>query len=635
MVSRGETEKAVIARRKRELEHTMRPNGKQGSLKWQDLKCDLHGWIQEAIKSMGFGSMTPVQASTIPLLVGNKDVVVEAVTGSGKTLAYLLPILHRISKKLYGTGEDEDNEKEVLKKGHMWSVIMAPTRELAKQIEKVFKEVVQYLPPELEPIRSQLLIGTLSSVRDDVDDFLANGAHVVIGTPGRLFEFLSSKHVKTKAVEIVVLDEADRLLDISFERDVVSALKLLPKQRRTGLFSATLSSAGDSIFKTGMSNPVRVSVKSNSSNMSQKTPTSLKIGYMLTDAEKKTSILIELLQELQFKKSIVYFPTCASVSYFYNVFTHIVESDLRFFSLHGKLSAGPRLKTLQKFSEGESSLGKYVLMTTDVAARGIDIPDVDLVIQLEPPTDPDQFVHRCGRTGRNNKSGQAIVMLNDNGREEGFVTFMNVRGLEMNPIQAPEATNEYEVYETKIRNFVLGDRAIHDMALKAYVSFVRYYSKHSASSIFRIQDLDYVAIAKMYGLLRLPKMPELKYIAPEKMPSDGYLIDNFDFNKFSYADKKREKARVESMDSVKEKKKNDALERQRLLKKNEAWSAKTSRKEKRLEKREKLTQKRKAIEQSLLQEPSDEEAEVDWKELVQMNKRNKKNSEVSTGFEDL
>lgn len=613
----------------------MKPNSKSASLKWQDLKCQLHPWIQEAIKSMGFGSMTPVQASTIPLLVGNKDVVVEAVTGSGKTLAYILPVLHRISKKLYGSSEEEDSEKETLKKGHMWSVIIAPTRELAKQIEKVLKEVVQFLPPELEPIRSQLLIGTLSSVRDDVDDFLANGAHVLIGTPGRLFEFLSSKHVKTKALEIVVLDEADRLLDISFEKDVVSALKLLPKQRRTGLFSATLSSAGESIFKTGMSNPVKVSVKSNSSNMSQKTPASLNIGYMLTDTEKKNTILMKLLQELQFKKSIVYFPTCASVSYFYNVFTHIVENDLLFFSLHGKLSAGPRLKTLQKFSEGESSLGKYVLMTTDVAARGIDIPDVDLVIQLDPPTDPDQFVHRCGRTGRNNKNGQAIVMLNDNGREEGFVTFMSVRGLEMSQMQTPDVTSEYEVYENRIRKFLLGDRAIHDMAVKAYVSFVRYYSKHSASSIFRIQSLDYLATAKMYGLLRLPKMPELKYIDPDKMPREGYLIENFDIDQYGYADKKREKARVESMDSVKEKRKNDAIERQRLLKKNEAWSAKTSTKEKRLEKREKLAQKRKAIEESLLQEPSDEETEVDWKELVQMNKKNKKNSEISTGFEDL
>lgn len=611
---------------------------REGSLTWDVLKCDLHPWIKEAIKSLGFPTMTPVQASTIPLFSGNKDVVVEAVTGSGKTLAFVIPVLQKISNRLYNV--DEDGEApEPVKKGHMLSIILSPTRELAKQIQTVFDGILQYLPEDKTSIKTQLLVGSLSSVREDIEYFLKNKTHILIATPGRLLDFLSSNYVKTNSVEIAVLDEADKLLDISFERDVIKILKQLPKQRRTGLFSATISSAGDTIFRTGMANPVKIAVKSKNSKSAA--PSSLNISYLAVEPETKLSTLIALLNDYRYQKCIVYFPTCTSVKYFYSVFQKLVKSEdedqFKFFSLHGQLSTKPRLRTLQNFSEGDLMLNKHVLLTTDVAARGIDIPDVDLVIQLDPPTDPDVFFHRCGRTGRANKVGQAIVMLNNNSREEDYVNFMEVKGISMNEMPNPNISEIHDKFQDKFRDYILEDRARHELAVKSYVGFVRYYSKHMASSIFRLQTLDYLGLAKMYGLLRLPKMPEARYIPNEKMPEDGWLGEVIDMDKYKYADKQKEESRMANLEDEKNRKINDAKRRKELKAKNEAWSSKTDKIETKQERREKMKRKREAIEKQIMEDSSsDEDTQTDWKEMVKNNKKKKTTSGNMQGsFDDL
>ncbi|ODV80846.1 ATP-dependent rRNA helicase SPB4 [Suhomyces tanzawaensis NRRL Y-17324] len=608
-------------------------NTKKGSLAWDNLKYDLQPWIKDGITSLGFPTMTPVQASTIPLLSGNKDVVVEAVTGSGKTLAFAIPVLQKVSEYMYN--QDEDGEiNGPPKKGHMLSIILSPTRELASQIQSVFKSVIDFLPEDKAPIKTQLLIGSISNVREDLAHFLEKRPQILIATPGRLLDFLSSQYVKTSLVEIAILDEADKLLDISFKNDVVTILKKLPKQRRTGLFSATISSAGDAIFNTGMNNPVKVSVKSkNISNNAA--PSSLLISYMFTNPELKISILLKLLSDYQYKKCIVYFPTCTSVKYFYSVFAKLVDDEnLNFFSLHGQLASKPRLKTLQNFTEGDATTGKFILMTTDVAARGIDIPDVDLVIQIDPPTDPDVFLHRCGRTGRANKVGQAIVMLDANNKEENYVDFMEVKGVAMKEMDAPK-TPQHEAFQSRFRKFQLHDRARHELAVKSYVGFVRYYSKHLAHSIFRMQSMDYLGIAKMYGLMRLPKMPESKYINNDLMPEDGWLGEPIDMDNYKYANEEKENSRIENLEATKLAMINEAKKRKELKVKNEAWSSKTEKRETKGERREKMKRKREAIEKKIMEEDSEEEDNmVDWKDIVKSNKK-QKNSTGILAFEGL
>lgn len=597
----------------------------EGSLEWSNLKCELHSWLVEAIKSLGFPTMTPVQASTIPLLALSKDVIVESVTGSGKTLAFVIPILQKLSKYLY-------TDKETLKKGHIFGLVLCPTRELAKQIQLVFDNIIQYLPSELTPIKTQLLVGSLGVVRDDLQTFINLNPQIIIATPGRVLDFLSSNSVKSKSLEMVILDEADKLLDISFNKDVIDILHKLPQQRRTGLFSATLSAAGDSIFRTGITNPVKVTVRGRT--IENSAPKNLHISYMMIEPEKKITSLLRLLENYQFKKAIVYFPTCTGVKYFYSVFTKILDDfNCKFYSLYGQLSTKSRLKTLESFFASETFEFKQVLMTTDVAARGIDIPDVDLVIQLEPPNDPDMFLHRCGRTGRANNVGQAITFLNDNGKESDFVDFMTVRGIILTEIPVVDSHN-HNLFQKRLREFILLDRAHHDLAIKSYVGFIRYYTKHVASSIFRLSLLDYIGIARMYGLLRLPKMPESKYIPVEKLPVDGWLGEVIDMAKYSYANIDKETARVENFESDKLKMINNAKRRKDLKAKNEAWSQKVDTKKNNQARREKIKRKREIIEKQIMDHSSDEETQVDWKQMVRDNKKNKTNI-MQGSFTDL
>lgn len=577
------------------------------SLAWTE--AGLLPWIQDAVDSLGFASMTPVQAATIPLFCGNKDVVVEAVTGSGKTLAFAIPVLERVTRAMA-----ENNGASGL-----YAMIISPTRELSNQINTVLQSLLQYYPQDKTPIKTQLLVGSLATVREDLNSFAEHRPQVLIATPGRLLDFLSSTTVKRSAVEIVVLDEADRLLDISFQSDVVSILKRLPKQRRTGLFSATLSAAGESIFRTGMSNPVKVSVNS---NREVSTPDSLTVNYMMVNPETKIAILLHLLLSLQYRKCIVYFPTCAAVKYFYLVFQKLgALPDISINSIHGQLLAKARLRALGKFTDGDTRVSKHVLLTTDVAARGIDIPDVDLVIQLDAPTDPDVFLHRCGRTGRANKVGRAIAMLHNNALEADYVDFMAVKGLKMGEIEAPDVIQQYKELLDKIRALMLQDRALHETAIKAYVGFVRYYSKHAATSIFRLQTLDYVGLAKAFGLLRLPKMPESRFVPNESMPEEGWLGEKIDMDKYSYADPAKEKVRLETLEEVKAQKISDAKRRKELKVKNEAWSSKSEKKEGKQERREKMKRKREAIEKQIMNESSDEETVVDWKDMVREKKQ--------------
>ncbi|CAI6530491.1 ASN_HP2_G0016600.mRNA.1.CDS.1 [Saccharomyces cerevisiae] len=603
------------------------------SLEWDNLGFSLLPWIRTGLDVMGFETMTPVQASTIPMLAGNKDVVVDSVTGSGKTAAFVIPVLEKVVKEEANTSK--------FKKAHFHSLIIAPTRELSRQIESVVLSFLEHYPSDLFPIKCQLLVGTNeATVRDDVSNFLRNRPQILIGTPGRVLDFLQMPAVKTSACSMVVMDEADRLLDMSFIKDTEKILRLLPKQRRTGLFSATMRSAGSDIFKTGLRNPVRITV-----NSKNQAPSSLKLNYCVVNPAEKLQLLVSILNNYKFKKCIVYFPTCVSVSYFYSFIQYlgkrnILVNEVEVFSLHGKLQTSARTKTLTAFTD---SLSNSVLFTTDVAARGIDIPDVDLVIQLDPPTNTDMFMHRCGRTGRANRVGKAITFLNE-GREEDFIPFMQVKNVELEELDLEVkgiTTNFYEDF----RNWILEDRDRFDKGVKAYVAFIKYYSNHSATSIFRLQSLDYVGIAKLYGLFRLPRMPEItKYLATEKQEGifpGNWLVDPpVNMDEYKYKDKKREKERQETLKNISlinDKKKLKSV----LKKKNLAWSDKTLTKERKLERKEKMSLKRKAIEEELKAEELDENAEEerikeDWKEIVLQNKRKKVSSKAIQGnFDDL
>lgn len=455
-------------------------------------------------------------------------------------------------------------------------------RELATQIHSVLTSLLRFHPPSaaaLDPVDDdvdmrdgdaappppkfpsstlkvvpQLLLGGTTTPAEDLSRFLRTGPNLLIATPGRLLELLSSPHVHCpqSSFEVLVMDEADRLLDLGFSDTLQKILSRLPKQRRTGLFSASVSEALDQLVRVGLRNPVRIAVKVKSASgaMDKRTPASLAMAYLTTRPSHKLPAVRQILTKLVPQKTVLYIATCAAVDYWQHVLPSILPSDFTIVPLHGKHPATVRTKNFTKFV---NSLTPAILLTTDVAARGLDIPSVDLVIQLDPPSDPKTFLHRCGRAGRAGRRGLAVTFLNK-GKEEDYVEFLRIRKTPITPLQTPEIrpVSDEEAAETtaEIRKEVLKDRATHDKAQKAFVSWVQAYSKHSASSIFRVADLPWEDLGLAWGLLRLPKMPELKSFQGDR--SLGLSKGEVDFDTFAYKDRKREQHRLEELEQRRE-----------------------------------------------------------------------------------
>ncbi|KAH9934702.1 P-loop containing nucleoside triphosphate hydrolase protein [Fomitopsis serialis] len=597
---------------------------------WSSLPTTLTPWIMDVINSMGFARMTPVQASTIPLFMKHKDVVVEAVTGSGKTLAFVIPVLEKLIRR-----------ERKLKENEVGALIISPTRELATQIHSVFSLFLSSQPRSEEGEASSskptypsplLLVSSDSSPAEDVRRFMSTGADIVIGTPGRIDEFLLGKGkdtVSVKELEVLVLDEADRLLDLGFQSTLTRILSHLPKQRRTGLFSATMTDADalSELVRAGLRNPARVVVKVQSKKSKinkasgenkstrgevleeRRIPANLQnMSISCRSSEKLVQLSRIIRHEVSqhhCSRFIVYFSTCACVDYFYRILPSFMPPNTTLYSLHGHLPPATRERTLNNFKSSPATpLVPSVLLATDVAARGLDIPDVDVVVQFDPPSDTKAFSHRCGRTARAGRSGRAWVLLV--GRERDYVDFLAVRKIPLTdhgrfarddgvlPLLDPDSNEDEDPAvlsaQTEIRQTLLTDRSLHDKAAKAYVSFVRAYSKHEAAYIFRIRDLDLVGTAKCFGLLRLPRMPEL-----DQIPRNGWQDADVDWNSYAYADKQREAKRITESEKQKvavadiQKRRR---ERQEKKKANAAWSSKVVKQDEKLKRKEKKGKKR-------------------------------------------
>ncbi|KAF9791195.1 DEAD-domain-containing protein [Thelephora terrestris] len=653
---------------------------------WSSLPVPLTSWVLDVINAMGHTKMTPVQAATIPLFMQNKDVVVEAVTGSGKTLAFVIPVLEKLMRRERRLGPNQ-----------IGALIISPTRELATQIHSVVSQFLSaqptrapsqsldsddHPPPEYPP--ALLLVSSDAPPTEDIKRFLFQGSDIVIGTPGRIEEFLLGKGkgiVNVKELEILVLDEADRLLDLGFQKVITRILTHLPKQRRTGLFSATMTDADalSELVRAGLRNPARVVVKVQSKKTrtglklveeqretieERRIPASLRNFYLVCKASEKLLQLSRLISnECEHHNSsrfMIYFATCACVDYFYRILPSLIPPRVKLFSLHGRLQSAARTKALTTFASFHATPSvPAVLLTTDVAARGLDIPNVDVVLQFDPPSDPKSFSHRCGRTARAGKSGRATVLLTE--EEVDYVDFLAVRKipLKKRPYLMDNAAEPAEVWQTSseesidtseqptdpavhkmltlIRKRVLSDRALHDQGAEAFVSFIKAYSKHEASYIFRIKKLDLIGVARSFGLLRLPRMPELK-----DMSRDGWEDADVDWDTYAYSDDAQEKKRMQGVENraqasaENEKSRADRLAKGRV---NAAWSSQTFRKETRDKRKEKKAKKRQWLKSQQPQPSSsalvvpqkrglevddDDDSEGDWAELAREERMAKK-----------
>ncbi|XP_074641079.1 ATP-dependent RNA helicase DDX55-like isoform X2 [Tubulanus polymorphus] len=389
-----------------------------------------------------------------------------------------------------------------------------------------------------------LLIGG-NSPQDDIDDFIRDGAHIITATPGKLEDVFKKKQAgfdlaaSIKSLEVLVLDEADRLLDMGFKASLNTILSYLPKQRRTGLFSATQTQEVEALIRAGLRNPVRITVKekadTDNSNI-QRTPSSLKNYYLICESDEKFNYLVNFLRCHKDEKHMVFFSTCACVDYFTRALSEIIKhTDVM--CIHGKMKE-KRKKIFAKFKDRNSG----ILVCTDVMARGIDIPDVNWVLQYDPPSSACAFVHRCGRTARMGNIGNALLFLLP--AEDTFVDFIKIN--QKVPLEEwNKSENVPDVLE-KLKKLAMKDRAIFEGGMRAFVSFIQAYGKHECSLIFKMKDLDIAKLGRGFSLLKLPKMPELK---SKSFPD--FEEAEIDTTKIPFRDKTREKARLKLLEDIK------------------------------------------------------------------------------------
>ncbi|XP_031193819.1 ATP-dependent RNA helicase DDX55 isoform X1 [Mastomys coucha] len=558
---------------------------------WESLQVPLHPRVLGALRELGFLHMTPVQSATIPLFMKNKDVAAEAVTGSGKTLAFVIPILEILLRR-----------EEKLKKNQVGAIVITPTRELAIQIDEVLSHFTKHFPQF-----SQILWIGGRNPGEDVERFKQHGGNIIVATPGRLEDMFRRKAEGldlascVKSLDVLVLDEADRLLDMGFEASINTILELLPKQRRTGLFSATQTQEVENLVRAGLRNPVRISVKEKgvAASSTQKTPSRLENHYMICKADEKFNQLVHFLRSRQQEKHLVFFSTCACVEYYGKALEALVKK-VKILCIHGKMKY-KRNKIFMEFRKLQSG----ILVCTDVMARGIDIPEVNWVLQYDPPSNASAFVHRCGRTARIGHGGSALVFLLP--MEEAYINFLAIN--QKCPLQEMNLQRNTVDLLPKLRAMALADRAVFEKGMKAFVSFVQAYAKHECSLIFRLKDLDFAGLARGFALLRMPRMPELR----GKQFPDFVPVD-IDTDTIPFKDKIREKQRQKLL----EQKRKERIENEgrRKFIKNKAWSKQKAKKER----KKKMNAKRKKDEGSDIDDEDMEELLNDTRLLKKFKK---------------
>ncbi|KAG8098600.1 hypothetical protein GUJ93_ZPchr0013g37472 [Zizania palustris] len=435
-----------------------------------------------AIREMNYTHLTQIQARSIPHLLRGKDVMGAAKTGSGKTLAFLIPAI----EMLHHTHFSPRNGTGV--------IVICPTRELAIQTHNVAKELMKYHSQTL----GYIIGGT--GRRGEADQ-LAKGVNLLVATPGRLLDHLqNTKGFICKRLKCLIIDEADRLLEQNFEEDMKQIFKRLPQKRQTVLFSATQTEQVKEFAKLSFEKneestekPIYVGVDDNETNA---TVEGLKQGYCVIDSARRFLVLYAFLKKKQSKKVMVFFSSCSSVKFHAELlnFLQIECSDI-----HGKQKQQKRTTTFFDFCKAE----KGILLCTNVAARGLDIPDVDYIVQYDPPDEPKDYIHRVGRTARGDKGkGEALLFLLP--QELGFLVYLKVAKISLRELVFDE--KKVPNLQSHLENIVGENYFLNQSAKEAYRSYILAYDSHSMKDIFNVHNLELKEVAASFCFKNPPKV---------------------------------------------------------------------------------------------------------------------------------
>ncbi|KAI7902458.1 P-loop containing nucleoside triphosphate hydrolase protein [Cokeromyces recurvatus] len=431
---------------------------------------------KKAIVELGFPKMTEVQARTIPPLMAGRDVLGAAKTGSGKTLAFLIPaveMLYRLKfKPRNGTGV----------------IIVSPTRELALQIFGVAKDLLKY-----HQLTFGIVIGGAN--RKAEADKLVKGVNLIVATPGRLLDHLqNTKGFIYKNLKALVIDEADRILEIGFEDEMKQIVKILPSERQTMLFSATQTTKVTDLARISLKKgPLYINVHE---NRDTSTADGLEQGYVVCDSDRRFLLLFTFLRKNMKKKVIVFFSSCNSVKYHAELLNYI---DVPVLALHGKQKQQKRTNTFFEYCNAE----RGILLCTDVAARGLDIPAVDWIVQFDPPDDPRDYIHRVGRTARGTSGkGKSLLFLLPS--ELGFLRYLKHAKVPLNEYQFP--ANKIANVQGQLEKLIEKNYYLNQSAKEGYRSYLQAYSSFSLKKIFNVHNLELPKVAKAFGFPTPPKV---------------------------------------------------------------------------------------------------------------------------------
>ena len=389
--------------------------------------------LERAVAESGYTTMTPIQAKAIPIVLAGRDVMGAAQTGTGKTAAFSLPLLHKMMK--------HENSSASPARHPVRALVLAPTRELADQVAKNIKTYSKHTK-----LRAMVVFGGIDMKPQTME--LKTGVEVLIATPGRLLDHIEAKNCVLNQVEYVVLDEADRMLDIGFLPDLQRILSYLPKQRQTLLFSATFSPEIKRLAESYLQDPILVEVarpNATATNVEQR-------FYSVTTDDKRAAV-IKLLKDRDLKQAIVFVNSklgCARLA------RSLERDGLKTNALHGDKSQDERLKALEAFKRGEVD----VLVCTDVAARGLDIADLPAVFNFDVPFNAEDYVHRIGRTGRAGASGLAVTLVTrDDARLVADIEKLIKKKIELEPIELDDARPPREERPRRVREETPSDES--------------------------------------------------------------------------------------------------------------------------------------------------------------------------------
>ncbi|OKL59694.1 ATP-dependent RNA helicase dbp4 [Talaromyces atroroseus] len=471
---RNETELTTIVQRVEELDPKVRLES------FSDLP--LSDPTASGLAASHFKSLTDIQSRSIPYALKGKDILGAAKTGSGKTLAFLVPILENLYRKSWTEYDG------------LGAIILSPTRELAIQIFEVLRKVGRY-----HTFSAGLVIGG-KSLKEEQERL--GRMNILVCTPGRMLQHLDqTADLDVYNLQMLVLDEADRIMDMGFQHTVDAIVDHLPKTRQTLLFSATQTKKVSDLARLSLQDPEYVAVHEAATSA---TPATLQQHYIITPLPEKLDTLFSFIRSNLKAKTIVFMSSGKQVRFVYESLRHL-QPGIPLLHLHGRQKQGGRLDITTRFAQAKHA----VLFSTDVAARGLDFPAVDWVIQLDCPEDADTYIHRVGRTARYERNGRAVLFL-DPSEESGMLKRLEQKKVPIEKINV-KARKQQSVKD-QLQNMCFKDPELKYLGQKAFISYVKSIHVQKDKEIFKVKELPLDAFAASLGL---PGAPRIKFIKGE------------------------------------------------------------------------------------------------------------------------